>query len=258
MKHAVLAAAALALAASSHSPQALAQAQYPALTAKPVNLRAGPSRDYPIIAVLPNGFQVFVQGCLSDYAWCDVVAGYERGWVYAGNILFNYDNDMRPILNWGPVIGIGVIGFAFNDYWPRYYANRPWFGERHRWEHVPPPRYAGPRPGWQQPRVQPQPQPQWQPRPVPQPGAQPAPRFERRTVPQPQPQPPQGRVQPRAVPQPAPAMPPGQARPGFRGAPPAAAPPQGAQPNAAPAPQPGPPGPGRGGERRHRQQEREQ
>jgi uncharacterized protein YraI len=246
MKHAAVAASLLALAALSGSPPALAQAQYPAFTSGPVNLRAGPSRDYPIVAVLPAGFQVLVQGCLSDFRWCDIVAGYDRGWVYAGNILYNYDNNMQPIVTWGPMIGIGVIGFAFNDYWPRYYRNRPWYGERHRWADVRPPRYVAPLPpppaqrppGWVQPH----------PRPVPPP--HPAPQVQPRPVPQPQPQ-----LQPRPVPQPAmpaqprppQAAPHGQPHPGVRGA-----------PAAVPAPHPVQPGP-RGGERRPapQQQERE-
>jgi uncharacterized protein YraI len=256
MKSAALAASVLALTALTGSQQALAQAQYPAFTSKPVNLRAGPSRDYPVIAVLPPGFQVLVQGCLSDFAWCDVVTGYDRGWVYAGNIFYNMDNNVQPIITWGPMIGVGVIGFAFDDYWPRYYRNRPWYRERQRWENVRPPRHAGPRPplpaplpGWQQPRVQPHPHPM----PQAQPQRQPQPQF------QPRPVPPQPQVQPRPVPQPA--QPPGQAHPGFRGAPPAQGqPPAGAPPRVERAPHQDRPTQPRGGEHRAppQQQQRQQ
>jgi uncharacterized protein YraI len=156
-----------------------AQAQ-PAFTARTVNVRAGPGRDYPLVAVLPAGLQIWVQGCLSDYSWCDVVAGPNRGWAYAGNLSYFYQNTYVPVLDYGPVIGIGVLGFVLDDYWPRHYRERRWYPERHRWaDRPPPPRFrpsAPPRPGFQRPRPQPAVplQPGYQ-RPVPvQPRSQPA------------------------------------------------------------------------------------
>lgn len=124
----------LVLAAACALP-CIAQAQgQVAYTAKNVNVRAGPARDYPIVALLPAGYQVLVQGCLADYTWCDVVAGPSRGWVYGGNINYLYQNTHVPVLNYGAIIGIGVLGFAFNDYWGRHYHDRPWYADRHRWE----------------------------------------------------------------------------------------------------------------------------
>ncbi|HKB54822.1 MAG TPA: SH3 domain-containing protein [Ramlibacter sp.] len=138
MKHAVLGAIAVSMAALCASAQAQAPVQVIAYTSRSVNLRAGPARDYPVVAVLPGGFQVAVQGCLSDYTWCDVIAGYDRGWVYAGNINYPYQNQWQPLLTWGPVIGIGILPFVFDDYWPRYYWNRPWYRDRDRWAHLHP------------------------------------------------------------------------------------------------------------------------
>ena len=115
-----------------------AQAQL-AYTAKVVNMRAGPAREYPIVAVLPGGLQVNVQGCLSDYRWCDVVAGPNRGWVYAGNISYAYQNSYEPLLYWGPVVGLAILGFTLDDYWQQHYWSRPWYQERYRWRRVPPP-----------------------------------------------------------------------------------------------------------------------
>jgi hypothetical protein len=84
------------------------------------------------------------------------------------------------VLDYGPVIGIGVLGFVLDDYWPRHYRERRWYPERHRWaDRPPPPRFrpsAPPRPGFQRPRPQPAVplQPGYQ-RPVPvQPRSQPA------------------------------------------------------------------------------------
>jgi uncharacterized protein YraI len=111
-----------------------AQAQGPlAYTAIQVNLRAGPARDYPIVAVLPAGYALAVQGCLPGYAWCDVIAGPVRGWLYAGNINYFYQNTYVPVLNYGAVIGIGLLGFVLNDYWGSYYPDRPFYRDRHRW-----------------------------------------------------------------------------------------------------------------------------
>lgn len=109
-----------------------AQAQL-AYTAKVVNLRAGPARDFPVVAVLPAGYQISVQGCLGDYTWCDVVAANSRGWVYAGNINYAWQNSYAPVITWGPVIGIAIIGFTVDDYWGRHYWRSPWYPERHRW-----------------------------------------------------------------------------------------------------------------------------
>ncbi|HWI82445.1 SH3 domain-containing protein [Ramlibacter sp.] len=138
MKRSALAMACIALAALCGA----AQAQTLAYTARQVNVRAGPARDYPVVAVLPAGFQVSVQGCLSTYTWCDVLAGTARGWVYAGNIVSYGQNTYAPLLTWGPVIGVTILGFVIDDYWTQHYWNRPWYPERRRWyDHpLPPPR----------------------------------------------------------------------------------------------------------------------
>lgn len=98
-----------------------------------VNLRAGPGRDYPVVAMLPAGIDISVIGCLSDYRWCDVVAGPDRGWVYAGNIVYPYQAANVPLLSYGPVIGIGIIAFNQDHYWHRHYRARPWYRQRQYW-----------------------------------------------------------------------------------------------------------------------------
>jgi uncharacterized protein YraI len=244
MKHAVRAAVVIALAAAGVTAQAQAPVAVLAFTAKPVNLRAGPAREYPVVAVLPPNFQVTVQGCLTDATWCDVIAGYDRGWVYAGNIAYPYQNQWQPLVSLAPVIGIAILGFAFDDYWRDHYWNRPWYPDRSRWEHVRPPRYVPPHPaprppdGWRPP-------PNWQPG---HPGWNPAaPRRpgERARPP--------GQAIPRTVPPPAPApapraMPPQPTTP--RVAPSPHVQPQ-PQPRAQPQPQPQPraqPQPRQGGQ----------
>lgn len=151
-----------------------ARAQTLAYTARQVNLRAGPDRDYPVVAVLPPGFQVSVQGCLDTYTWCDVLAGTLRGWVYAGNITSYHQNSYGPLLTWGPVIGVTILGFGIDDYWTQHYWNRPWYPQRHRWygHPLPPPRpHLRPNPpAWPHDGRPPAPPPPPQVRPAP-PGA---------------------------------------------------------------------------------------
>lgn len=153
--------AAGALAAALFAVPGLAQAQVQtAVTARTVNLRAGPAADYPAVAVLPAGFAIAVQGCLPDYTWCDVIAGYSRGWMYAGNIDYYYQDRYVPVLNYGPAIGIGALAFVLNDYWGSHYRERRWYGERHRWidrhgpRYEPVPGWPAQRPGWDRPRVE--------------------------------------------------------------------------------------------------------
>ena len=144
MKHLVpLALLVTAVCALPCNAQAQGQLAYAART---VNVRAGPAQDYPIVAVLPAGFQLAVQGCLPDYAWCDVIAGPSRGWVYGGNINYAYQNTYVPVLDYGAIIGIGVVAFVLNDYWGHHYRNRSWYRDRQRWINrpAPAPRFHAP------------------------------------------------------------------------------------------------------------------
>jgi uncharacterized protein YraI len=143
-----IALAALAMLLAAGAAQAQGSV---AFATRDVHLRAGPARDYPVVAVIPAGAQLLVQGCLPDYRWCDVLAGGSRGWVYAGNISSVYQGASVPLINYGTLLGIGVLGFILDDYWNDHYRGRPWYGERDRWVH--------------RPRVRPAPRPLPLPRP---------------------------------------------------------------------------------------------
>ena len=116
-----------------------ASAQGIAYTAKDVHLRAGPARDYPVVAILAAGVEILVEGCIGDYTWCDVVAGPNRGWVYAGNIVYPYQGANVPVLTYGGIIGLGIMTFSVGSYWDNYYRGRPWYAQRHVWIDHPPP-----------------------------------------------------------------------------------------------------------------------
>ena len=244
MKHAAaLGAVTIALSLLCGPLHAQEQVAY---TAKSVNMRAGPARDYPIVAVLGPGLQILVQGCLADYSWCDVVYGPSRGWIYAGNINYDYQNTYVPLLSYGPLIGLGIIGFAFDDYWNRYYWDRPFFAQRHRWARHPPPRLHE-RPAVPVPPVpergfgpRPVPQPGFGPRPVPRQGPGERPRL-REGMTRPQgmiPRPERPATPPAAGPRPVP-QPQAHEQPQLRPQPqPQVAPRPQPQPQVAPRPQP--------------------
>lgn len=134
-----------------------------AYTTQAVNVRAGPDREYPQVAWLPGGAPVTVAGCIDGYRWCDVVAGPNRGWVYAKFLSYPYQNRPVPIINGGAILGLPLITFSIGPYWDNYYRGRPWYGNRHYWYnrpapppyYRPPPVYRPPPPHYRPPTYQP-------------------------------------------------------------------------------------------------------
>jgi uncharacterized protein YraI len=124
-----------------------------AFTTRTVNVRAGPDTSYPAVATLGGGAPVEVMGCLDDWSWCDVVFGYNRGWVYAPYLTYVYQGARVPFYTYAPSFGIPIVAFSLGSYWDRYYRGRPWYGRRDYWErreprHIrppgPPPRATAP------------------------------------------------------------------------------------------------------------------
>ncbi|MGJ3702576.1 SH3 domain-containing protein [Variovorax sp. AFSI2.2] len=148
----------------------LAASAQQALTRGAVNLRAGPSGDYPLVARLAPGQPLDVIGCTGGYSWCDVVLpDGGRGWVWARSLDYAYQERRVPLATYGAVIGVPIVTFVIGSYWADYYRDRPWYGERRWWGGRPPP---PPVPGWQPP---PPVRPAWQPKPWPGPGFKPQP-----------------------------------------------------------------------------------
>jgi uncharacterized protein YraI len=123
---------------------ALATAQaaqaYQAFVTTPAPILTGPSPDYPPVVYLHGGEPVEVYGCLDDYDWCDVQFREFRGWFDAEQLTYAYEGQQVPLYDYGYDIGLPIISFSLNDYWGRYYRDRPFFRERDRWAHIPMPR----------------------------------------------------------------------------------------------------------------------
>ncbi len=106
-----------------------------AYTARPMNLRAGPNRAYPVVAQVDAGAPLDVHGCLDGWSWCDVSFEDSRGWMYGGGISFAYNGGRVPLYSYGPQLGLPIITFSLGAYWGQYYQGRPWYGQRNTWEH---------------------------------------------------------------------------------------------------------------------------
>jgi uncharacterized protein YraI len=97
------------------------------------NLRAGPSQEYEVVNRLPPQTQVEVAGCVEGVTWCDVIAGPDRGWMYAGNLEFPYEGRRVVILEHSAWWHAPIVPFAVGPYWDTYYVGRPWYGRRSYW-----------------------------------------------------------------------------------------------------------------------------
>jgi uncharacterized protein YraI len=106
---------------------------YQAYIISGASLLAGPGADYPAVVAVSPGEPVEVYGCLSDYAWCDVSFGGYRGWFGGRQLAYSYNGVRVPLSGFGGTVGVPVAGFALDDYWGRFYRDRPFFQDRARW-----------------------------------------------------------------------------------------------------------------------------
>jgi uncharacterized protein YraI len=115
----------------------VASSQQLAYASKTISMRAGPSRDYPVVATLASGTSMTIFGCLQGYKWCDVVVSGARGWVYSGNIVYPYLGRDVPVMSYGSTIGLGIVSFSIGNYWDNYYSDYPWYPQRQNWANRP-------------------------------------------------------------------------------------------------------------------------
>ena len=101
-----------------------------------LNMRAGPSTDFPVVTTVNDGARVGVHGCVKGYSWCDVTWAGNRGWVYATYLTYPYHDRYVPIVEYGDEIDLPIIAFSVGTYWDDYYRGRPWYHSRNHWRSV--------------------------------------------------------------------------------------------------------------------------
>jgi uncharacterized protein YraI len=96
-------------------------------------LLAGPAPDYPPVADVSAGEPVQVFGCIDGYSWCDVSFRGYRGWFDGRQLAYPYQGIRVPLSGFGGQVGVPVEGFSVEDYWDRFYRDRPFYRDRARW-----------------------------------------------------------------------------------------------------------------------------
>jgi len=104
----------------------------PGMITTSVNLRAGPSAEFPVVNRLPRGVPVEVHGCIRQALWCDISWGRERGWVAAQYLDYFYDGRYVDLPSYVDVVDVPVTSFVLTSYWSSFYFGRPWY-HRHAW-----------------------------------------------------------------------------------------------------------------------------
>jgi uncharacterized protein YraI len=97
-------------------------------------MRAGPESDFPAVDHISSGDDLEVYGCTDGYEWCDVSDGDNRGWFQGSRIAFVRDGRREIITDVGAAVGIGIVGFALDDYWGAHYHSRPFFRQEHTFQ----------------------------------------------------------------------------------------------------------------------------
>ena len=118
---------------------ATAQAQTQGFTTTTVNMRAGPSTAYPVVATLPPNATIEVYGCQAGYDWCDISWNSARGWI-ASSYILTEQNGQKVVLTPAIATTIGITIVVFNQaYWNEYYRHYPWYPYWNRYYHPPVP-----------------------------------------------------------------------------------------------------------------------
>lgn len=93
-------------------------------TMHPMDLRAGPKHDYPLLMIVPAKAKLRLFGCLKKYDWCDVASGKLRGWIRGNHIAVTQHGRNIRIQPNAEALGVPVLAFNQNTYWGRYYPDR--------------------------------------------------------------------------------------------------------------------------------------
>ncbi len=107
-----------------------------------LNLRAGPSTQYPVVTVVPQSAPVQLYGCNANASWCDIAYGSQRGWASASYIRVTSDGTPVTVTPATVgVIGVPVVTYS-RVYWDTYYPAYPWYRNWNVYYAPPPPNGA--------------------------------------------------------------------------------------------------------------------
>ena len=98
-----------------------------------VQMRAGPSSNYPSVTRLAKGLSVDIHGCLKSWDWCDVSWRGNRGWVPAEAVDSRGEQGHLPINQYGAKSGVPEVTFQLNSYWDSNYNAHSWYADRDTW-----------------------------------------------------------------------------------------------------------------------------
>jgi len=107
--------------------------EYEAYIVSGASLLAGPAADYPAVVGVSPGEPVHVYGCLPDYTWCDVSFQGYRGWFDGRELAYPYNGVRVTLSGFGGQVGVPVAVFSLDDYWGRFYRDRPFYRDRAQW-----------------------------------------------------------------------------------------------------------------------------
>jgi len=105
----------------------------PGFTDTRVQLRAGPSMDFPRVATLTRNTRVNIHGCIARYRWCDVSVRGIRGWIPGDDLRFRYQGRPVRVIEYGPRIALPTLTFRFDSYWDDNYRRSSFYRDRNQW-----------------------------------------------------------------------------------------------------------------------------
>lgn len=133
----------LLLGLTALAPSALAQTAK-LVTEERANLYAGPSDDFPRVAVVPAKRTVQVYGCLPGREWCDVWVNGSRGWIESDNLVYWRNNRASDVRRYDSWYNFPTLTFSLGSYWDTNYRRQAWYGDRDHYDR----RWRDDRRGW--------------------------------------------------------------------------------------------------------------
>lgn len=115
------------------------RAASPASVTVDLNLRAGPSTQYPVVTVVPQSAPVTMHACNANVTWCDISYASYRGWASANYIRVS-SGGTQTVVTPAVAATVGIATVAYSRaYWDNYYSTYPWYGQWNVYYRPPPP-----------------------------------------------------------------------------------------------------------------------